>query len=68
MRQPARLCGPSAHSSVILRTSTAAVDKAQPADTFMTAPSPGILTRFVINLHYPDEAAYLEALAEVMRD
>ena len=36
----------------------AAVDKAEPAETFMTAPSPGILTRFVINLHYPDEAAY----------
>jgi len=46
---------------------TAAVDQAEPADTFMTAPSPGILTRFVINLHYPDEAAYLEALAGVMR-
>ena len=46
---------------------TAAIDRAQPADTFMTAPSPGILTRFVINLHYPDEAAYLEALAKVMR-
>ena len=29
----------------------------------MTAPSPGILTRFVINLHYADEAAYVEALA-----
>ncbi|MBV8575185.1 MAG: epoxyalkane--coenzyme M transferase, partial [Acetobacteraceae bacterium] len=45
----------------------AAVDKAEPAETFMTAPSPGILTRFVINLYYPDEAAYVEALADVMR-
>jgi 5-methyltetrahydropteroyltriglutamate--homocysteine methyltransferase len=27
--------------------------------TFITRPSPGILTRFVINLHNPDEAAYL---------
>ena len=45
----------------------AAVDKAEPAETFMTAPSPGILTRFVINLHYADEAAYVEALANVMR-
>ena len=33
----------------------------------MTAPSPGILTRFIINLHYPNEDAYVEALAEVMR-
>src|ERR1700716_42865 len=30
----------------------------------MTAPSPGILTRFIINLHYPSEDAYVEVLAE----
>ena len=29
----------------------AAASKAKPADVFMTAPSPGILTRFIINLH-----------------
>jgi 5-methyltetrahydropteroyltriglutamate--homocysteine methyltransferase len=34
----------------------------------MTAPSPGILTRFIINLFYPDEAAYLAALVEVVRE
>jgi len=45
----------------------AAVAKARPAEAFMTAPSPGILTRFVINLHYPSEDAYVEALAEVMK-
>jgi 5-methyltetrahydropteroyltriglutamate--homocysteine methyltransferase len=33
----------------------------------MTAPSPGILTRFIINLHYPTEDAYVAALADVMR-
>ncbi len=33
----------------------------------MTAPSPGILTRFIINLHYPTEDAYVEALASVLR-
>ena len=33
----------------------------------MTAPSPGILTRFIINLHYPTEEAYVEALAGVLR-
>jgi 5-methyltetrahydropteroyltriglutamate--homocysteine methyltransferase len=33
----------------------------------MTAPSPGILTRFIINLHYPTEEAYVEALAETMK-
>jgi 5-methyltetrahydropteroyltriglutamate--homocysteine methyltransferase len=45
----------------------AAVDKRQPMEAFMTAPSPGILTRFIINLHYPTEDAYLAALAEVMQ-
>src|ERR1044071_7254521 len=33
----------------------AAVAKSKPIDVFMTAPSPGILTRFIINLHYPTE-------------
>ncbi|HEY1364838.1 MAG TPA: cobalamin-independent methionine synthase II family protein [Xanthobacteraceae bacterium] len=44
----------------------AAVARAKPLDVFMTAPSPGILTRFIINLHYPSEEAYVEALAEAM--
>ena len=33
----------------------------------MTAPSPGILTRFIINLHYPTEDAYVAALADVLK-
>ncbi len=45
----------------------AAANKSKPADVFMTAPSPGILTRFIINLHYPTEEAYVEALAEMMK-
>ncbi len=45
----------------------AAVEKAKPVETFMTAPSPGILTRFIINLHYATEEAYVEALAEIMK-
>ena len=45
----------------------AAATKAPAAEAFMTAPSPGILTRFIINLHYPSEDAYLAALADVMR-
>jgi 5-methyltetrahydropteroyltriglutamate--homocysteine methyltransferase len=45
----------------------AAAAKAKPAEAFMTAPSPGILTRFIINLHYPDEDKYVEALAEVLK-
>jgi len=45
----------------------AAAAKAKPADVFMTAPSPGILTRFIINLHYPTEEAYVAALADVLK-
>jgi 5-methyltetrahydropteroyltriglutamate--homocysteine methyltransferase len=45
----------------------AATATSTPADVFMTAPSPGILTRFIINLHYPSEEAYVEALAEVLK-
>jgi 5-methyltetrahydropteroyltriglutamate--homocysteine methyltransferase len=45
----------------------AAAAKSKPADVFMTAPSPGILTRFVINLHYPNEDAYVAALADVLK-
>jgi 5-methyltetrahydropteroyltriglutamate--homocysteine methyltransferase len=45
----------------------AAAAKAKPAEVFMTAPSPGILTRFIINLHYPSEEAYVEALAEALK-
>jgi 5-methyltetrahydropteroyltriglutamate--homocysteine methyltransferase len=45
----------------------AAADKSKPTDVFMTAPSPGILTRFIINLHYPTEEAYVEALAEALK-
>ena len=45
----------------------AAAAKAKPTEVFMTAPSPGILTGFIINLHYPSEDAYLAALAEVLK-
>jgi len=44
-----------------------AANKAKPVDAFMTAPSPGILTRFIINLHYPTEDAYVAALADVIK-
>ncbi len=45
----------------------AAVAKCGPVDVFMTAPSPGILTRFIINLYYPSEDDYLAALAEAIK-
>ncbi len=45
----------------------AAVKNTRPVETFMTAPSPGILTRFVVDAHYRNEDAYVAALAETMR-
>jgi 5-methyltetrahydropteroyltriglutamate--homocysteine methyltransferase len=44
-----------------------AMGKANPGEVFMTAPSPGILTRFIINLYYPSEEEYLAALTEIMK-
>jgi 5-methyltetrahydropteroyltriglutamate--homocysteine methyltransferase len=45
----------------------AAVAKAKPVEAFMTAPSPGILTRFVPDLYYKDEDRYVGALANAMK-
>ena len=36
-------------------------------DAFMNAASPGVIALFQPNDHYPDDDAYLEALAEAMR-
>ena len=46
---------------------SAAAAHSKPADVFMTAPSPGILTRFIVNLYYPDEDSYVAALADMMK-
>ena len=43
-----------------------ATSKHSPVEAFMTAPSPGILTRFVIDTYYRNEDAYLAALADAM--
>ena len=37
-------------------------------DAFLTAASPGVVSLFFRNDHYPSEEAYLEAIAEAMRD
>ena len=37
-------------------------------ETFMTAASPGVITRFLYNEYYPSHEAYLYALADVMKD
>ena len=48
-----------------LRSATAT---AAATEAFMTAASPGVIAWFQPNQYYPSEAAYLEALAEVMRE
>jgi 5-methyltetrahydropteroyltriglutamate--homocysteine methyltransferase len=63
---PLRYKDRSALDRDIAHLKTAAA-KSSPVDVFMTAPSPGILTRFIINLHYPSEDTYVEALAEVIK-
>jgi 5-methyltetrahydropteroyltriglutamate--homocysteine methyltransferase len=37
------------------------------AETFLTAPSPGMVSAIVLNEHYPGEEDYLAALAEALR-
>jgi 5-methyltetrahydropteroyltriglutamate--homocysteine methyltransferase len=44
-----------------------AANRSKPNEIFMTAPSPGILTRFIINLYYPSEEEYLAALTDIMK-
>ena len=46
----------------------AAVAESKPAEAFMTAPSPGVAALFMLNEYYPSEEAYLEALADVLRE
>jgi len=46
---------------------TAALQGVQPTDTFLTAASPGVIAGLLNNQYYPSYKAYLEALAEAMR-
>ncbi len=48
-------------------TFRAAIEGAQPVDTFFTAASPGVIAVFFRNRHYPSEEAYLGALADAMK-
>jgi len=45
----------------------AAAAKVKVAGAFMTAASPGVVSLFFRNEHYPNEEAYLAAIAEAMR-
>ncbi|MCZ6863095.1 MAG: cobalamin-independent methionine synthase II family protein [Alphaproteobacteria bacterium] len=45
-----------------------AVDKAKPTGAFMNAASPGVVAHFMPNKYYPSHEAYVDALADVLRD
>jgi 5-methyltetrahydropteroyltriglutamate--homocysteine methyltransferase len=40
----------------------------QPVDAFMTAASPGVISQFQPNQYYPDNEAYMAALADAMHE
>ena len=46
----------------------AAVDKAGVKHAFLTAASPGVISAFQPNTYYPTHEAYVEAIAEAMRE
>jgi 5-methyltetrahydropteroyltriglutamate--homocysteine methyltransferase len=46
----------------------AACAAVKPTEAFMTAASPGVLTKFVPDRHYRDEDAYVEALASALKE
>jgi 5-methyltetrahydropteroyltriglutamate--homocysteine methyltransferase len=45
----------------------AAVADKHPADVFVTAASPGVISLFLANEYYPSREAYLEAIAKAMK-
>ena len=46
----------------------AAAAASSPVDVFMNAASPGVVTSFLPNDHYPTHEEYMEAVAEAMRE
>jgi 5-methyltetrahydropteroyltriglutamate--homocysteine methyltransferase len=46
----------------------AALEGVAPAEAFMTAASPGVIAHFLPNTHYPNRAAYLARLVDVMKE
>jgi 5-methyltetrahydropteroyltriglutamate--homocysteine methyltransferase len=45
-----------------------ALASVKPADTFMTAASPGVIAHFLRNEHYPSREAYLARLVDIMKE
>jgi 5-methyltetrahydropteroyltriglutamate--homocysteine methyltransferase len=50
-----------------LKNLTAACAKMKPAEAFMNAASPGVLTKFVPDRYYNNEDSYVEALANALQ-
>jgi len=46
----------------------AALQSVNPEEAFMSAASPGVISLFLKNEYYPNHQAYLEALADAMRE
>jgi 5-methyltetrahydropteroyltriglutamate--homocysteine methyltransferase len=51
-----------------LKNLAAASAAAKPVETFMNAASPGVLTKFVPDRYYQDEDAYVDALANALKE
>jgi 5-methyltetrahydropteroyltriglutamate--homocysteine methyltransferase len=51
-----------------LENLTAACAAAKPVEAFMNAASPGVLTKFVPDRYYQDEDAYVDALANALKE
>jgi len=51
-----------------LRNLAAACAAAAPVEAFMNAASPGVLTKFVPDRYYQDEDAYVDALANALKE
>jgi 5-methyltetrahydropteroyltriglutamate--homocysteine methyltransferase len=71
MKRPA-CTGPLAYRDVAaldtdLANFRSALTGASPAESFVSAASPGVVTFFLSNKHYPSHEAYLRAIAEAMR-
>jgi 5-methyltetrahydropteroyltriglutamate--homocysteine methyltransferase len=46
----------------------AAIETSKPVDAFMPAASPGVVSAFQPNRHYPSHAAYIGAVADAMKE
>ncbi len=65
---PLTLTDPSAVRSDIANLELALGSSARPTEVFIPAVSPGMVARTVRNVYYPDEEAFLHAIADAMRD